>query len=112
MDASPLWHRRGRFLLLFTLGHAVLSVVVFLFAFAHGMASAHASTAELALSWFSAFLLSPLFIVVVRSDSLGPLFPGVLGFLPVFANSFLWALAAWWAVAFRRRRLARRPSVA
>jgi hypothetical protein len=44
----------------------------------------------------SNILLSPVFTLFVRSNTATALLPGPLGWLPVFANSTLWAFGAWW----------------
>ena len=51
----------------------------------------------------AAVLASPIATLVLHSKFASTLFPGLLGYLPVLANSLLWAVAAWWLLAFGRR---------
>ena len=54
--------------------------------------------------------LSPLFVLMARSNVGGVVFSGILGYLPLLANSVLWALGAWWLLQLARRLGARRSS--
>ncbi len=105
---------RTLFLVCFTLGHALLTVSLFLLAFRQalrafetneppGPAAATIGVAAEVLRW-------PVVEPLVRW---GPawLFPGPLGYIPILANSLVWAAAALAVHALlRRRREAEEPA--
>ena len=92
------------FLMVFVLVHSAVSVFLLLRSFSLGMArfdsGASPTAMESLVEHLSDILLSPVFTLTVRSHAASVLFPGLLGWLPVVANSILWAFGAWWL--FRR----------
>jgi hypothetical protein len=68
------------------------------------------TSADKAVEALSDFLLSPVFKLMTRSILFGELFSGLLGYLPLLANSVLWAFLAWWLLVSVRHLVARQPS--
>jgi hypothetical protein len=58
---------------------------------------------ERAVEFLSDLLLSPVFKLTTKSRLLRELFPGLLGYLPLLANSALWAFLTWWLFAILTR---------
>jgi hypothetical protein len=106
---STVWPPK-RFLLFFVLLHSATSVSLSLLLFRLGMArfdtGAPQPAAEAALEYLCRTLQSPLFALVGNGD---PLFWGLIGYIPLLANSTLWALCVWWAIALGRRVATTRP---
>ncbi len=103
-----------RFLLAFASLHAVVTWLMFLVVFGRGMSrfdsGAPPTVADAALESASTILLSPLATLAMQWDFAPAFFPGLLGYVPVVANSLLWAVASWWLiVALRKWRAARPP---
>ena len=99
------------FLFAFTAAHAALTVFLFLVTFNRGMSrfdtGAPPTPADNVLESASTVLIFPLGTLAMRWDLAPVFFPGLLGYLPVVANSLVWALVAWWlVVALRQGRLA------
>jgi hypothetical protein len=65
------------------------------------------SAAEALLDATANTMLNPLFWLLSESDIGVVLFPGLLGYIPILANSAIWALAAWWLIVSSQRLLAR-----
>jgi hypothetical protein len=101
MHRLPLLPPR-KYLLFFVPLHAGLSLALFLSAFSMGMhqfdTGAPDSLLQTVVEASSDLLLSPAFTAVVESGRLRPLFPGLLGYFPLFLNSAVWALLVWAAV--------------
>jgi hypothetical protein len=95
------------FLFLFALGHSAISVWLFLRSFTLGMArldsGASPTVTQNLTDRLSHILLSPLFMFVARSELGTALLPGLLGWLPLVANSALWAVATWWLLQLLKR---------
>ena len=93
-------NRKRKFLLIFTVVHALASVFTFVGLFTLGMGrfdtGAEAGVAETALSYASQALLFPLVTLIFGLDGAGSVLPGLLGWLPILFNSLLWAFVAWW----------------
>jgi hypothetical protein len=69
------------------------------------------TSADKAVEALSDFLLSPLFKLATRSTLVGKLFSGLLGYLPLLANSVLWAFLTWWLLVLGARHfVAPQPS--
>ena len=87
--------------------HALASMFTFVESFALGMArfdtGAEAGTEETVLLQASQVLLFPLVTLIFRFEGAGSFFPGLLGLLPVIANSLLWSFVAWWLYSAIRR---------
>ena len=96
-----------KFVLWFTLGHAIVSVAAFAWSFSLGMANfddgAPEGPGEAVLHAFSQTLLFPIFTGFTRLPAAQFLFPGVLGWLPLVANSVFWAFLVWLLFASARR---------
>lgn len=96
-----------RFLFIFVPLHAAASWALFLSVFSMSMnrfdTGGPKSLLETALETSSNVLLSPVFIAVTASDRLRPLFPGLLGYLPLLLNSFVWAVLVWLLAAAASR---------
>ena len=88
--------------------HALASLFTFVESFAIGMArfdtGAATGTAETVLLRASQVLLFPLVTLIFRLKGADSFFPGLLGLLPVLANSLLWSLVAWRLYSAIRRR--------
>ena len=114
-SAQPIpfrWWPPLLFLVSFVFVHAATSIWLFMMDFSRGMSRFDSG---LAPSWVDSLLarlsnvfLSPLFVLLARSKVGSAAFPGILGLLPVLANSVLWALGAWWLLQLGRRLAARR----
>jgi hypothetical protein len=95
-----------------TLGHAVLSFVLFMASVGATMGrldTGEAATAgERIFGTVAEILLWPLFAPLADwgGRSVDAIFPGVLGYLPLLLNSLLWALAIVIAWRWLRRRRA------
>ena len=102
------WLPSGRFLVLFVLIHAASSVGAFLVCFSQGMdrfdTGAPAAAFEHLACGMAAVLLSPIATLMVRWEYASIFFPGLLAYLPVLANSLVWAVATGWLLALGRRR--------
>jgi hypothetical protein len=96
------WMPSKSFFFAFAIVHAVTSAALFLWAFSLGMAHLDSglptSDFERLVSSASTVLLSPVFTVATRSNRIAVFFPGLLGWLPLIANSALWAVVSWWCV--------------
>ena len=96
-----------RFLSIFVPLHAAASWALFLSAFSIGMrrfdTGGPKSLLETALETSSNVLLSPVFTAVTASDQLRPLFPRLLGYLPLLVNSLVWAVLVWLLAAAASR---------
>ena len=107
MDRT-LWLPSGMYLLSFVVVHATLSVGVFLMCFSQSMArldtGESAKVFEHLACGVAAVLLSPIGTLIVRWKFASTLFPGLLGYLPVLANSLLWAVAGRVLILGWRRR--------
>jgi hypothetical protein len=105
--SSTAWLPPRFFFFVFVTVHAGTSLWLLLRDFGAGMARLDsglpASNVERIISVASTVLLTPLFIGAVRSGRIGSLFPGLLGWLPLFANSALWAICCWWCIAAVKR---------
>lgn len=94
------------FLSIFTVLHALASTGTYLWSIKRAMEVSYRGVPhawlDSVLEITSNVLLSPLFALIfhLRFDAL----QGVGAYLVVLANSFLWALAAWWVVKRFRRR--------
>ena len=98
-----------RFVILFTLAHGIASLVTTVSSFGLSMgrfdSGAPPSRAEALLTTTSEVLVFPVFTGFLRLHSAQYLFPGALGWLPVAANSLLWAFVVWFLFAsFQRMR--------
>jgi hypothetical protein len=62
-----------------------------------------ATFGEKTIELVSGILLSPVFKLATESRLLRDLFPGLLGYLPMLANSVLWAFLTWWLLAILAR---------
>jgi hypothetical protein len=104
-------------LLLLTLGHAVLSFGLFLISFSHSLSRFDmraaepkiATAGERALEVVVEILLWPLFAPLTQFGGrwVNAVFPGLLGYIPLLLNSFVWALGIlflWRLVRGRSRR--------
>ena len=102
------WLPSRNYLLAFMAIHAVSSVGAFLICFDQGMdrfdTGGQATAFERLACAMAAVLLSPICTLMVRWKFASILFPGLLGYVPVLANSLVWAAAAWWLLALGRRR--------
>jgi hypothetical protein len=100
-------NRKTKFLLVFTVIHALASVYTFVHSFALGLArldtGAEAGVAETVLSQISQVLFLPLATPIMELEGLDSFLPGLLGWLPVLANSLLWSFVAWWLYSTIRR---------
>lgn len=109
--SRPAWCPPWRFLVPFVATHSLASLGLFLVAFGQGMArldtGGEPTFIERAASSLSKLLLSPLFILTTRSKALRAVFPGLLAYVPLLANSVLWAFLVWWLIAFGRRFMIR-----
>jgi len=90
--------------------HFVLSIILFLVTISLGMArfetAAAATTGQLILDSVAMIMLNPVFIPVAFTYPHA--FPGLLGYVPMLANSLVWALlllAAGTGLARARARL-------
>jgi len=96
-----------RFVILFSLVHGIASLAAFASSFGLGMgrfdSGAAPSRGEAFLTTVSEVLLSPVFTGLSRLPAAQFLFPGVLGWLPVAANSLLWAFFVWFLFASVQR---------
>ena len=96
-----------RFLLIFVPLHAAASWALFRSAFSMGMSrfdtGGPKSLLEAALETSSKVLLSPVFMAATASARLRPLFPGLLGYLPLLLNSLVWAVLVWLLAAAASR---------
>ena len=96
-----------RFLFIFVPLHAAASWALLLSAFSMGMSRLDTgepkSLLETALETSSNVLLNPVFMAVTTSARLGPLFPGLLGYLPLLLNSLVWAVFIWFLAAAASR---------
>ena len=90
------------FFVVFVLVHSAVSVWLALITFSAGMArfesGASPTVKERLIEHASTVLLSPIFTLAMRSHITATLLPGLLGYLPVLANSALWAVVAWWLI--------------
>ena len=102
------WLPSRRYLVSFVFIHATSSVGAFLICFDQGMdrfdTGASPTAFEHLACGMGAVLLSPIATLIVRWEFAPIYFPGLLGYLPVLANSLVWAVAAWWLLALGRRR--------
>ena len=100
-------NRKRKFLLIFTVIHALASMFTFVESFALGMArfdtGAEAGAAGTVLLYAGQALLFPLVTFIFGLEGAGSFFPGLLGWLPVLANSLFWAFVAWWLYSAIRR---------
>lgn len=107
----PAWRPPWKFLVAFVVVHSLASVWFFGMAFGQSMArfdtGGKPTFGERAIDVLSDVLLSPLFTLATRSRALGAALPGLLGYVPLLANSVLWAFLAWWLLALGRRLTAR-----
>ena len=103
--SRPAWRPPWKFLLPFVAVHASLSVWLFAIALTQESSDSGlpATFGEKTIELVSDILLSPVFKLAIGSGLLGNLFPGLLGYLPILANSVLWAFLAWWLLAIRAR---------
>jgi hypothetical protein len=96
------WMPSKSFFFAFVIVHAGTSVALFLCDLSLGMARFDSdlppSGFERFVSIASTVLTSPVFTAATRCDRLAVLFPGLLGWLPLVANSALWAVVSWWCV--------------
>src|SRR6185295_18477404 len=106
--SRPAWRPPWKFLLPFVAVHASLSVGLFAIAFSQGMdrfdSGLPATFGEKTIELVSGILLSPIFKLSIHSRLLIALLPGRLGYLPMLANSVLWAFLTWWLLAILARR--------
>jgi hypothetical protein len=90
------------FFVVFVLVHSAVSVWLLFITFTAGMArfysGASPTVKERLLEHASTVLLSPIFTLVTRSHITATLLSGLLGYLPILANSALWAVVAWWLI--------------
>ena len=109
----PAWRPPWKFLVPFVAVHSLVSVWLSVVAFGQGMArldtGAEPTFVERAVDFLSDLVLSPLFTLATKSTVIGAALPGLLGYVPVLANSVLWAFLAWWLIALGRR-LQRHPA--
>src|SRR5687768_5721589 len=103
-----LWLPSRGYLLSFVVIHATSSVGAFLACFSQSMGrfdtGGPATAFENVACTTAAVLLSPIATLMVRWEFAPIFFPGLLGYIPVLANSLLWAVAARWLLALARRR--------
>jgi hypothetical protein len=96
------WLPPRLFFVVFVLVHSAVSVWLSLLTFSAGMArfesGASPTVKERLIEHASTVLLSPIFTLALRSHIATTLLPGLLGYLPVLANSALWAVVAWWLI--------------
>jgi hypothetical protein len=104
-DRSPLvrtWIPSKLFFFAFVIVHAGTSLALFFRDFSLEMARLDSglppSGVDRLVSSASIVLLSPVFTAATRSDRIAVFFPGLLGWLPLVANSALWAVVSWWCV--------------
>src|SRR5262245_16636601 len=101
--SRPVWRPPRKFLLPYVAVHASLSVWLAAIAFTQGMdrfeSGLPATFGEKTIELVSGILLSPVFKLATKSRLLRDLFPGLLGYLPMLANSVLWAFLTWWLLA-------------
>jgi hypothetical protein len=106
------WWPHRLFFVSFVVAHAATSIGLFMLDFSRGMSRFDSglppSWVDSLLSRLSNVFLSPLFLLVARSWIGNTVFSGILGYLPLLANSVLWALGAWWLLQLARRLAARR----
>ena len=87
-----------------TLIHAIVSFGVFLKDFSAGMSRFDTgqlpSLGEKTLGIFSTILLYPIFYPLSKwgGKIFLNIFPGILGYIPLLFNSFIWALAIYWVI--------------
>jgi hypothetical protein len=105
------WHPPTKFFWWFVALHAGVSAVSLLWAFSLSMSrfdtGAPPTTTESAVAVVSTILSSPLFTTLQHWQRANTLFPGLLGWLPLIANSALWACGVWWLTRLGRRLLPR-----
>jgi len=110
--SRPSWRPSWRFLLPYVAVHGALSAWLLVLAFSQGMdrfeSGKPPTFAERAIEMLSDLLLSPVFKLTVKSRLLSGLLPGLLGWLPVLANSVVWAFLTWWLLAAVTRHFGRR----
>ena len=84
---------RVRFILIFGLLHAVVSTGSFIVAFGRSMGrfdtGEEAGLVEMGLRAMSEFLLFPLTTLLYSLSKGSQFFPGLLGYIPIVANSLL-----------------------
>jgi hypothetical protein len=104
-NMSPIvrtWMPSKSFFFVFTIVHAGTSVALFFRDLSLVMARFDSglppSSVEQIISSASTALLWPVFTAATRSSRIVVLFPGILGWVPLVANSALWAVASWWCV--------------
>ena len=112
--SRPPWRPPWKFLLPFTAVHAVLSFSLTFLAFKWTMdrfdSGLPPTFADKAVEVVSQFLISPIFKLISRSTLSRELFSGLLGYLPLLANSVLWAFLTWWLVLGARHFVRPQPS--
>ena len=112
--SRPAWRPPWRFLVPFALVHSLVTIWLFATAFSQGMnrfdTGGQPTFVENAVDFLWKVLASPLFILVLKSRVIANALPGRLGWLPLLANSVLWAFLAWWLVTLGRRLTVRDPA--
>lgn len=84
--------------------HAIISFGLFLHVFSAGMSRFDTgelpSLGEKVLSIFSTIMLSPIFypLSIWGGKTFHNIFHGILGYIPLLLNSFIWALAIYWII--------------
>ncbi len=87
-----------------TLIHAIISWLLFLKSLSYGMhrfdTSELPSLGEKIINVISAVLLWPIFYPLARwgGRAFHNIFQGLLGYIPLIINSFIWALAIYWVL--------------
>ena len=103
--------------MLITVIHFITAFGVSLYTFSAGMSrfdtNREATTIEMSARTISAVLLYPIFLPMVSlmGKTGAKLFPGVLGYIPMFANSLVWgvSISCLFGIA---KRMKRRPNQA
>lgn len=79
-----------------TIAHVIASTGLFVFTFGMGMSRFDnmdpAGNIERVLKFISEILFLPLFSPLVRYSSLGKVFHGFFGYIPIFMNSLIWGI--------------------
>ncbi len=73
--------------------HAAVSVSIFIWSFTLGMQRFDSGETETQLEMVLSFLSNVLYFPIVHLSHMAPkgIFPGLVGYIPVLLNSFLWA---------------------